>query len=208
MRIDLPIGLTFRMPRRFRRLCQSRRARAATVWLCATVYCVAAFGIPLPITTVDAPANAGPYPCASHCCGCQNAEQCWNHCCCFTPAHRLAWYKNRRLSPPSPSADCDERSIASIDHDHAGNHQAASCCLAAKQRGGKARPPGVVILTRAHQCQGQATFWLSIGAVPPLISPSGWRIELAPSGWIVAAEVLRDSPLLAPPVPPPRLAIA
>ena len=42
----------------------------------------------------------GPFPCQGHRCGCVSAEQCWGHCCCFTPEQRLAWAAaNRSIRP-------------------------------------------------------------------------------------------------------------
>jgi hypothetical protein len=41
-----------------------------------------------------------PFPCRNHPCGCQNAEQCWRNCCCFTPEEKLAWAEVHGIVPP------------------------------------------------------------------------------------------------------------
>ncbi len=35
-------------------------------------------------------AQQADFPCAGHHCGCANAEDCRNHCCCFPKSHQLA----------------------------------------------------------------------------------------------------------------------
>jgi hypothetical protein len=62
-------------------------------------YLTTIIGVPLP-------AHAGKdtgekYPCQGHPCGCATAEECWRHCCCFSPEQKLAWARQHGVTPPS-----------------------------------------------------------------------------------------------------------
>jgi hypothetical protein len=66
--------------------------------LALVAYLVVAVGVPLPAFPHK---DAGqPFPCQEHPCGCQTAEQCWRHCCCFTPEERWAWAEAHHVTPP------------------------------------------------------------------------------------------------------------
>lgn len=41
-----------------------------------------------------------PFPCMDRPCGCLNADDCWHHCCCFSPAEHVAWARQRGWSIP------------------------------------------------------------------------------------------------------------
>src|SRR5712692_2979129 len=68
--------------------------------LAIVAYLVAAVGLPLPALG-DKDHNSQPYPCQDHPCGCSSAEQCWQHCCCFSPEERWAWARTNHVEPPS-----------------------------------------------------------------------------------------------------------
>src|SRR5262249_62306385 len=68
-----------------------------------------AWGIPLPSRPPLAAKDTRiPFPCMNHPCGCQTAERCWQSCCCFTPAERLAWARDHNVSPPSYAVLSDQ----------------------------------------------------------------------------------------------------
>jgi hypothetical protein len=72
-------------------------------------YLAAAIGFPLPAAPAVRKDLSQPFPCQDHLCGCQNAEQCWSSCCCFTPAERFARAESHGVRPPAyaekPAAD-------------------------------------------------------------------------------------------------------
>jgi len=62
-------------------------------------YLTAALGMPLPnLAHKD---RSQLFPCQNHACGCQSAEQCWRHCCCFTPEEHWAWARANHVEPPA-----------------------------------------------------------------------------------------------------------
>src|SRR5260370_41429566 len=105
-----------RRPTFWRRL---RPRLAAGVALFA--YVAVAFGLPLP-ESGPRKDRSRPYPCMDHECGCQCAEDCWRHCCCFTPEERWAWAAEHGIQPPDyaerPAADSPP-AHSCCDHDHA-----------------------------------------------------------------------------------------
>ena len=76
--------------RKWRIACRRLRRPLFTIVALAS-YLTAALGLPVlePLTASEALGQL--YPCQNHHCGCLNAEQCWTHCCCFTPEEKLAW---------------------------------------------------------------------------------------------------------------------
>lgn len=40
------------------------------------------------------------FPCQNRPCGCENAQQCWGSCCCFSDAEKLAWAQANKVTPP------------------------------------------------------------------------------------------------------------
>jgi len=72
-------------------------------------YGLTSLGCPLPSPKIKV--GNVPFPCQDHPCGCQTAEECWQHCCCFTPAQHWAWAREHNVEPPSyaerPDADED-----------------------------------------------------------------------------------------------------
>ena len=93
-------------------------------WLCARrvaalvllfSYAVTSLGCPLPATKLKT--GSVPFPCQDHPCGCQNAEECWRHCCCFTPAQRWAWAREHHVEPPS-YAERPETEDSALEESH------------------------------------------------------------------------------------------
>jgi hypothetical protein len=81
----------------------------------------------------------------NHRCGCQSAQQCWDNCCCLSPAERLAWARAHGVDPPTvaspaPRTDLEDsvntRRAASGNlsvepaacHGAPGTTAVASCC--------------------------------------------------------------------------------
>jgi hypothetical protein len=70
-----------------------------TTSLALFVYLTATVGFPLPAPTIRD--HRQRYPCENHPCGCRSAEECWRHCCCFTPEQRWAWASANGVEPPA-----------------------------------------------------------------------------------------------------------
>jgi hypothetical protein len=91
-------------------------------------FALVALGLPLPVGTVaDVPGavapggtpaarlvaakdRSRPFPCMNSPCGCGSAEQCFDACCCHTPAVRLAWARRHGLG--TAVIDALERRVA------------------------------------------------------------------------------------------------
>lgn len=122
-------------------------------WLVLFGYVLVAAGVPLPTGSMAAGASRSavaarrlaakdrsvPFPCMDSPCGCVTAEQCFESCCCHTPAELLAWATARRLSldvlqglerrleqtPPAVASSCCGEATP----------ERASCCEAAAAAG-------------------------------------------------------------------------
>lgn len=118
-------------------------------WLVLFGYVLVAAGVPLPVGSVAAGASRSPeaakrlaakdrsvpFPCMDSPCGCVTAQQCFESCCCHTPAELLAWATARNLSvdvlqglerrlqkaPPAVASSCCGEA----------SPEPASCCEAA-----------------------------------------------------------------------------
>ena len=107
--------------RRFFRT-HSRLFRRLITAVALAAYLGSVWGYPLPqFAAVDA---STPFPCQHHRCGCQSAAQCWNNCCCFTPAQRLAWAHEHQVEIP---ADIESTLLAAVAADSGGVAQHACC---------------------------------------------------------------------------------
>lgn len=105
-------------------------------------YLAVAGGIPLPAPSVShntASRDSRPFPCQQHRCGCRTAEQCWQHCCCFSPAERRAWARAHGVEAEAAAAElmvADESSTATpanaslAAHDRTASTNATACCTA------------------------------------------------------------------------------
>ena len=106
-------------------------ARRLTAGLALTSYLVAVIGFPLPAAA--AKDHSRRYPCENHACGCQTAEECWRHCCCFSPEERFAWAREHHVQPPpyaEPPRAGSWRTVRLRDRaeGQAGPKACASCC--------------------------------------------------------------------------------
>jgi len=129
-----------------RRPCHSR----VTTWVLLGLYGLVASGLPLPFglpaggdgpragSSANGPAGKAAaivaakdrsraFPCMDKPCGCGTAEQCFSHCCCHTPAERLAWARAHQVEPAVLAA-LERRVAVEIASPPAAE---ASCCTAA-----------------------------------------------------------------------------
>jgi hypothetical protein len=97
----------FTRPRFWRTL----RYRLSVAGICLA-YLLVALDIPLP-ASVHKDASE-PFPCQNHPCGCQTAEQCWRHCCCFTAEERWAWARAHGVEPPAYAEKPSEGRAATV----------------------------------------------------------------------------------------------
>ena len=201
--------------------------RRLWAWLALGSYLATVVGLPLPASSPKD--HSQPFPCQNRLCGCQNAEQCWRHCCCFTPEERWAWAEAHHVQPPAyaerPAGPSSAKSRTKV-------RSTCSCCVRHNIKEAccdlKSPPPAAVgprtddalhssprpgragglrwgpALSALH-CQGLSTLWATTGPVLPPPLPVTWDPSRSPVGWLSYPE----APLLCvshrPPDPPPRL---
>lgn len=189
--------------------------------------------VPLPSGPDAGKDRSQPFPCQDRPCGCRSAQQCWQKCCCFTNAQKVAWAKQNRVAVPDEVAAAARREqrqatetarksccsktapvVALTPHSPLQNTRQLAVHVrtpASPERGAaQARTPEtppaakVVIGALAGQCQGQD--W-SLAIVP------AWMISTVPSPvppvgphvrQVVPGSEVADSLSHRPPVPPPR----
>ncbi len=207
--------LSISSPRRHRLL--------AAVALVSYVFCVV--GYPVPVLSV-ARHDATPYPCQDHACGCESAAQCWESCCCFTPAERLAWARRHGVAlPAAVAARLAESAAEQHEHasqsccreahdDHEHHDAAGSCGHCSGGSCGDDHPAAAdhdqagvrwINAVAAQKCQGLTTLWLSSGANLPVEIRTLWEYDWSPAGSVVATCDQFISHATSPPVPPPRV---
>jgi hypothetical protein len=197
------------------------RQRRLVVVVSLAAYLVSALGISLPASASKA--SDMPFPCQHHACGCATARQCWEHCCCYTPAQKLAWAHENHVDPPADLVAEVAAQALVHEHDAAGAPCVRRCCAhkdthsAAEaedcrehQHGlgddHQANSPKVtlVIGAQARHCRGLTDLWCVCGAVltPTVLE---WHFEWNVVEWIAVAE--RPLPAIdqPPPIPPPRV---
>jgi hypothetical protein len=193
---------------------------------CALVaYLITAIGVPVPAVTIQDLSQ--PFPCQGHACGCRNALECWQHCCCFTPREKLAWaeahgvpvpayaeapatggWHDDRLRDRDKCADCCCGCGSGTPCSVGPSGEVCSCLAVSRPATAQAavkwaRASWIMGYT-ALGCRGASTDWVSAGAVippPPVVNWTPLRplVErFSDAG--TTAESLRSSP----PDPPPR----
>ncbi|HTU24129.1 MAG TPA: hypothetical protein VMF30_01950 [Pirellulales bacterium] len=184
----------------------------------AIAYLTALVGVPWP--PVGDSRDASPYPCQGHRCGCTSAQQCWEHCCCFTPAQRLAWAADHGVEAPAAliaaaNVEQDHEHADGVAHASSGQHGARSCChkcaapahtasartVTAGAKPGK-KPPGYGF--QAFKCHGISTLWVTSGAVAPVVIPPAWTFDWRVVGLVPALCPGTSTVPFLPAVPPPR----
>jgi hypothetical protein len=203
-----------RLQHRFQRMRHS-----LIVGLALVGYLTQAVGIPLPIRANQA--FTTPFPCQNHSCGCQSAEQCWQHCCCFSMKEKLAWAKVRHVTPPpyiQTEAAQGWNAQRQRDREAESPVKAKSCCghCADKTEQAPARidrepaedrdteSSAWVLGMSARHCQGLGSLWN--GSAPSLPAPTilTWHYDWAPAAWISPSAFSPTYLILPPPAPPPR----
>lgn len=211
------------------RFWRALRYRACVTGVCLT-YLLAALEIPLPAAIHKE--SDQPFPCQNHVCGCQTAEQCWRHCCCFTAEERWAWAKARNVEPPTyaEKPTPQETKVAELPADDGWNtvklrdrdkgvqvpaeknccrQQGARCCSASTELPTEpALPKGERIRwgsqLDASRCQGYSTVWITVGAVLPAQPKVAWLPDWIPPSLTPFTSMTAEPISLAPPSPPPR----
>jgi hypothetical protein len=174
-----------------------------------------------------------PFPCQEHDCGCTSAEECWTHCCCFTPEQHLAWANEHAVEPPAYAVlpGVAESEPAHADHDcghcdenrgsrvvdHASLHSlfptatsdqkqdSTGCCQQGPEQRHAAKGIRWLLTMNALGCRGFSTQWVASGSVAPPPPTLTWQPLWQPAGdlWIRDLDI---SFRLTPPLdPPPRL---
>jgi hypothetical protein len=183
-------------------------------------YFIAAIGLPVPEPLALAEGTGQPYPCQNHRCGCLNAEQCWTHCCCFTPDQKLAWARANGVRPPNWAEEI--RTSGWNTPRLRDKQQSKTCCHcagcgsdstrdasappeSARVDNGKKRSPfGWILSVSAAGCRGLATLWLTLGGVtgPPPVAR--WQPDLRACERMSPLDLRPCSLEHAPLTPPPR----
>lgn len=204
-----------------RRFWIALRCRLGVLGVCL-VYLFAALEMPLPVFVHKI--SSQPFPCQDHACGCQTAEQCWSHCCCFTPEERWAWAREHNVEPPAYAEKPNSRSLTVAaqpastgwntvklrDRDRDGGAATKNCCCACEPVTPAKEKPSTtgrwITMMTAWRCQGYSTVWLSTGAVLP-VPPLTLPLEDAPPARVCLPSERADVIPSTPPDPPPRLSL-
>jgi hypothetical protein len=189
------------------------------------VYLVAALEIPLPVFVHKI--SSQPFPCQDHACGCQTAEQCWSHCCCFTVEERWTWAREHNVDPPAyaekpappsspPKVGGDEgghgwNTVKLRDRDCDTTAAAKDCCCCTHEPAAPAKEHSDasgrwITMMTTWRCQGYSTLWISAGAVLP-VSSLTLSLDFAPPSRVCLPSLRADAVPSTPPDPPPRLSL-
>jgi hypothetical protein len=198
-----------------RRFWIALRYRLGVLGVCLA-YLLAALEIPLPVFVHKI--SSQPFPCQDHACGCQTAEQCWSHCCCFSVEERWAWARVHNVEPPvyaeRPADNSAAQGWNTAKLRECDDTIAKCCCCAHKSAAtakGDCAPVGMsvkwVTAITAWGCRGYSTLWLSAGAVLPVPPLAAWSPDNTPPSRICLPPVRADMVPFTPPDPPPRLSL-
>lgn len=209
------------------------RSRRFITALALVAYVASVVGYPLPLPASDQKRNDSiPYPCQGHACGCNSAAQCWESCCCYTPAERLAWVKRHGIELPASTLTALTTAAANQT-----GHATKSCCRHEAGAEAKAANPasscgacdehdcdherapesvaeesederrGIQVewinAIAAQKCHGLTTMWLVSGANLPVEIRELWQFDWQPAGYVNVATDNPTSPAYEPLVPPP-----
>jgi hypothetical protein len=197
-------------------------------WCALLGYLLSIVGFP--VTVRAAKDRSQPFPCDTHACGCQNAEDCWRHCCCFSAAERLTWADKQHVPVPQYAERPVPRGWNEVrQRDRAaGKSDSKPCCAACAQQPKPApaevkeatptcrskratemaspRPCGRWLLgMNAQRCRGHGPPWMVAGAGVALPPRPTSQAYLQPVAWLDDRRQLLESLPPLPPDPPPRL---
>jgi hypothetical protein len=175
-----------------------RSGRCLLVGLVLLGHLAGALGVPVPVRAVKE--SAVPFPCQNHPCGCMTAQQCWDHCCCFTHEQKLAWAQEHQVQPP-------QTTLAGWNQPR--QRDQANCCCGKDHKAAptaKAKPAGTrwIIGMSARQCRGDGPSWLTGHPAPPPPPFVAWHFDWSFAGWLQPSAVSSPFAELAPSSPPPR----
>jgi hypothetical protein len=209
-----------RLPRELRRSLREA-GRRALVFGCLVAFLVASVGFPIPR---PADPNDKPYPCQAHACGCQSAESCWRHCCCFDAQQKLAWARVHGVMPPpwlvAEADDNAEHEPADDAADARGDESPAPPVVICCEKQDKNVPvsPTVgppnsapvghgwefVSAVNYGKCVGWQSLWTvsDIGPVPPIAE---YHFQLHIIELLVNPSERADSSRQPPPTRPPNV---
>lgn len=202
-----------------RRFWAALRYRLGVLAACLA-YLLAALEVPLPVFVHKV--SSQPFPCQKHVCGCQTAEQCWSHCCCFTPEERWAWAREHNVEPPAyaekpatpPKRSKDEsgqgwNTVKLRDCDREPAASKSCCCTCKPEAPAKECSDSSsrwITVMNAWRCKGYSTLWTSTGTVLPVL-PVDLPFYDAPVSPVCLPSARADVVPSTPPDPPPRLSL-
>jgi hypothetical protein len=206
----------------------SLRFRRFITGLAVVAYFGNVWGFPLPLAETKDVSVA--FPCQDHACGCQSAAQCWQDCCCHTPAERLAWAEehgvtipqearvalvaaagSQTTAAPSSQPDCcrhehDEKSqCASVDRGCSHCKKSHDCHSNDCKSNDWPQARGWVLGIEARKCRGLSTEWVASGASLPLEIQTLWEFDWTPVGHAAVMTDACRSIATSPAVPPPQV---
>lgn len=97
----------------------------------ALIVLAGTFYIPLPVVITKDLSVA--FPCMGMGCGCRDADQCWDSCCCHSDAEKMAWARENEVRPPKWFLDRWHHSSQSTTADADSIAEKSSCCCSKKQ---------------------------------------------------------------------------
>ena len=134
----------------------------------------------LPLPVVIEKDISTPFPCQAKGCGCRNADQCWENCCCHTDREKLAWAAKHGVEPPSWFMERMQDS--DLDNCDSKSKSATGGCCCCKKK--STHPPNepkktrkqLLIVKQQMNCSG-------IGKIDNF---QRWEIQLYPGEPILA----------------------
>jgi len=112
----------------------------------------------LPLPVVIEKDISTPFPCQAKGCGCRNADQCWDNCCCHNDHEKLAWAAKHGVEPPSWFMERMQDSNAD-NVDSKSKSGGGSCCCCKKKSSSQPAEPKksrkqLLILKQQMNCNG------------------------------------------------------
>src|SRR5438132_2822470 len=188
----------------------SRRSR----WLrvahrfCASVILLAyiATAIGFPMRVFQAKDGSQPFICQNHVCRCHNAQDCWQHCCCYSAQEKLAWAQEQHVEPPAYAEtakprgwhnlrrrdrDLQRESGASASSEDAVAERASACkngCCSGHQPPAQSNRDdnrnkrqndegsGAAPTVSVLKCRCPSTTWVSTGAIVIASPAFAWNL--------------------------------
>jgi hypothetical protein len=214
------------------------RRRRLTAFLALSSFLAGTIGFPIPFGGGKDASHgkdaAHPFPCQGRSCGCQNAEQCWHHCCCFSREEHLSWARSVGVDPPpdiDPSRNAGwrvaRRTEAAIESSEAARgctrcnqtqtperitSQASELCeskapdsrRATNSEGSRSRCSWYVGIAPL-KCKGLTTYWVAAGGTFVSLASTLLRPGTEPRVNWIATSSIATSIEISPPDPPPRV---